>query len=71
MSTLDKLAYTGMCMLDLSSPLMYDFHHGYIKNSYGDKAMLLFAGTDSLVHKIKSHDMFEEKWKLKQNMLQL
>ena len=50
MSTLDKLAYTGMCMLDLSSPLMYDFHHGYIKNSYGDKAMLLFAGTDSLVH---------------------
>lgn len=40
---------------------MHDFHHGYIKHNYGDKAMLLFAGTDSLVHKIKRDDMFEEK----------
>ena len=35
---------------------MHDFHHGYIKHNYGDKAMLLFAGTDSLVHKIKRDD---------------
>ena len=50
---------------------MHDFHHGYIKHNYGDKAMLLFAGTNSLVHKIKRDDMFEEKWNLKENMLQL
>ena len=29
--TLNKSAYIGMCILDLSKVLMYEFHYDYIK----------------------------------------
>ena len=32
--TLNRPAYVGMCILDLSETLMYEFHHKYIKDKY-------------------------------------
>ena len=36
--TLYRPAYVGMCLLELSELLMYDFQYNYIRKKYGDKA---------------------------------
>ena len=36
--TLDRPAYVGMRILDLSKTLMYDFHYSYVKSRYNNKA---------------------------------
>jgi hypothetical protein len=56
----NKPIYLGMCILELSKTLMYEFHYDYIKPKYGDKARLLMTDTDSLVYEIQTDDFYAD-----------
>ena len=60
--TLNKPAYVGMCILEISKTLMYEFHYKYIKEKYGDKPKLLFTDTDSLTYQIEAEDVYRDFW---------
>ena len=57
---LNNPAYNGMCILELSKVLMYEFHYDYIKNKYGNNSRLSLRGTDSLMYEIKTEDVYED-----------
>ena len=58
--TLDKPAYVGMCVLDLSKVLMYKYHFHYIKNKCGNSSRLLLIDTDSVMYETKPEDVYED-----------
>ena len=57
---LNKPIYVGMCILDLSKSLMYDFFYNFIKKIYGENAELTITDTDSYLLKIYTEDVYED-----------
>ena len=58
--TMNKPVYLGMCILDLSKSLMFDFHYNYIIPKYGNKVKLLFTDTDSFLYEIETEDFYKD-----------
>ena len=61
--TLNKPAYVGMCILQSSKVLSYEFHYNYVKHKYGNNSRLLFEDTDSTwneTHEIKTDDAYKD-----------
>ena len=56
---LNKPAYIGICILDLSKELTCGFHYDFIKNKYGNNSRL-FTDTDRLMYEIKSDDVYKD-----------
>ena len=57
---MNKPTYIGMCVLDLSKLLMYDFHYNIIKKRYGGRPKLLFTDTDSLAYSIETSNVYAD-----------
>ena len=46
---MNKLAYLGLSVLDLSKTVMYEFQYDYVKLKHGENAKLCYMDTDSFI----------------------
>ena len=57
---MNKPAYLGLSILEISKTLMYEFWYDYIKPKYQDNAKLRYMDTDSFIINIKIEDLYED-----------
>ena len=62
---LNKPVYVGMCVLDLSKHLMYDWYYNTLKRKYGSQCTLLYTDTDSLLVDLKTPDVYADMESMK------
>jgi hypothetical protein len=56
----NKRAYAGFCVLELSKWVMYSFHYCVVKPRFGPLAVLLFTDTDSLVYHVTTDNIYAD-----------
>ena len=57
---MNKPIYLGLCILEISKIIMYEFWYDYVKNKYGNKARLCYTDTDSFVINIKTSNFYKD-----------
>lgn len=59
--TMNLPLYIGMCILDISNTLMYDFHYNKMVNFYGRSNIeIAYVDTDAFLYRIKTTDMHQD-----------
>ena len=53
---MNKPAYLGLSILEISNTLMYEFWYNYMKPKYGRNAKLRYMDADSFILHIKTED---------------
>ena len=57
---MNKPAYLGLSILEISKTLMYEFWYDYIKPKYQQNAKLCYMDTDSFLIHIKTEDVYKD-----------
>ena len=57
---MNKPAYLGLSILELSKILMYGFWYDHVKPKYGEKAKLCYIDTDSFTVHVKTDDIYKD-----------
>ena len=57
---MNKPAYLGLSILELSKILMYDFWYDYVKPKYSEKAKMCYMDTDSFIVYIHKTDIYKD-----------
>lgn len=56
---INKPIYVGMCILDISKIVFYEFHYNFMKTLLKDNCKLLYIDTDSGIYDIKHKDIYK------------
>ena len=57
---MNKPAYLGQTILNISKTLMYEFSYDYIKPKHNEKAKLCYIDTDSFIIHIETEDFYQD-----------
>ena len=57
---INKPAYLGLPILEISKRLMYEFWYDYIKPKYQQNVRLCYMDTDSFIINIKTKNVYED-----------
>ncbi|XP_066902574.1 uncharacterized protein [Halyomorpha halys] len=63
----NKPVYIGMCILDLSKTVMYQFHYDTMMKKYSNNTLkMMYTDTDSFIYRVLTEDVYEDMKKMNQ-----